>query len=173
MQSKPFLHIQNILKLAFYGLLFGMSMHLSFATQAPPLAEDPELESRVLLVAAELRCLVCQNESIADSHADLAIDLRNQIREQLKNGKTQQEIITYMVDRYGDFVLYRPPVKPITWLLWIGPFVILAIGIAVLLIYLRRRNTLASNKALTAEDNQKIDALLNTLGKNNRDGIHG
>jgi cytochrome c-type biogenesis protein CcmH len=78
-----------------------------------------------------------------------------------------------MVERYGDFVLYRPPVKPITWLLWIGPFVILAIGIVVLLGYLRRRNALASNKTLTAEDNQKIDALLKTLGKNDRDGIHG
>lgn len=73
-----------------------------------------------------------------------------------------------MVDRYGDFVLYRPPVKPITWLLWIGPFVILVIGIAFLFSYLRRRNTLASTKTLSPEDNQKIDALLNTLGKNDR-----
>jgi cytochrome c-type biogenesis protein CcmH len=78
-----------------------------------------------------------------------------------------------MVDRYGDFVLYRPPVKPITWLLWIGPFVILAIGVAVLLAYLRRRNTLAANKSLSVEDNQKIDALLNGLGKNEQDGVNG
>ena len=165
MQSKPFLHIQNILKLAFYGLLFGMSMHLSFATQAPPLAEDPELESRVLLVAAELRCLVCQNESIADSHADLAIDLRNQIREQLKNGKTQQEIITYMVDRYGDFVLYKPPVKSNTLVLWFGPFVLLIISLWTLTRYVRKEKNPEPSSLNNSEEIMKARELLSSSRK--------
>ena len=120
-----------------------------------------------------MRCLVCQNESLAGSRSDLANDLRREIRTLIKEGKSDQQIRAFMVERYGDFVLYRPPVKPITWLLWIGPFVILVIGIAFLLSYLRRRNTLVSSKILSEEDNQKIDALLNTLGKNQRDGMNG
>ena len=143
------------------------------ANDAAPLADDPVTEQRLISISEEMRCLVCQNESLAGSRSDLANDLRREIRTLIKEGKSDDQIRSFMVERYGDFVLYRPPVKPITWLLWIGPFVILAIGIAVLLVYLRRHNTLASNKALTAEDNQKIDELLNALGKNERDGIHG
>ena len=103
----------------------------------------------------------------------MANDLRREIRTLIKEGKSDEQIRAFMVERYGDFVLYRPPVKPITWLLWIGPFVILAIGIAFLMSYLRRRNAMAAIKVLSEADNQKIDALLNTLGKNDRDGIHG
>jgi cytochrome c-type biogenesis protein CcmH/NrfF len=100
----------------------------SRAAPARPMAEDPVLEQRVNLLAAELRCLVCQNQSLADSHADLAIDLKNQVREQLRAGRSEQQVITYMTERYGDFVLYRPPVKATTLLLWGGPLLLLLLG---------------------------------------------
>jgi len=119
------------------------------------------MEQRLISISEEMRCLVCQNESLAGSRSDLANDLRREIRTLIQEGKSDDQIRTFMVDRYGDFVLYRPPVKPITWLLWIGPFVILAIGIAGLLMYLRRRNQSMPNTILSAADNQKIDALLN------------
>jgi cytochrome c-type biogenesis protein CcmH len=112
-----------------------------------------------------MRCLVCQNESLSGSRSDLANDLRREIRILIKEGKSDDQIRTFMVERYGDFVLYNPPVKPITWLLWIGPFVMLAIGIAGLLTYLRRRNSSVPNIVLTDADNQKIDAMLNAIEK--------
>lgn len=98
------------------------------AVPAQPTAADPALEVRVNALAAELRCLVCQNQSLADSRADLAIDLKNQVREQLKAGRTSQQVIDYMTERYGDFVLYRPPLKTTTVLLWSGPLLILLSG---------------------------------------------
>ncbi|MCA0240401.1 MAG: cytochrome c-type biogenesis protein CcmH [Proteobacteria bacterium] len=98
------------------------------AADAPDVAADPALEARVNALTAELRCLVCQNQSIADSHADLAVDLKNQVREQLKSGRSEREIIDYMTQRYGDFVLYRPPFKATTLLLWLGPALLLLIG---------------------------------------------
>jgi cytochrome c-type biogenesis protein CcmH len=97
----------------------------------------------MLSVTAELRCLVCQNQTIADSHADLAVDLRNQVRDMLRQGKTDREIIDYMTARYGDFVLYRPPVKPTTMLLWFGPAVLLLGGLTTLVLVLRRRSRMA------------------------------
>src|SRR5918992_4334530 len=95
-------------------------------------AQSPELEKRVNALAEELRCLVCQNQTLADSNAPLAVDLRNQIREQLKGGASEREVIDFMVARYGDFVLYRPPLKASTVALWTGPFVILVLGLAFL-----------------------------------------
>ena len=109
------------------------------AAEARPVSEDPALEQRVMQISNELRCLVCQNQTIADSNADLAIDLRKQVREQLSQGKSEQEILDYMVQRYGDFVRYRPPVKMQTLVLWMGPFVLLAGGLFALLRFLRRR----------------------------------
>jgi cytochrome c-type biogenesis protein CcmH len=90
--------------------------------------ENPQLEDRVKDLAHELRCLVCQNQTIADSNAPLALDLRNQIREQVAAGRSDREVIDYMVARYGDFVLYRPPFKATTLALWLGPFLLLAVG---------------------------------------------
>ena len=119
---------------------------LAQPNEAPLTAADPVLEARVMKIAAELRCLVCQNQTIADSHADLAVDLRNQVREMLKKGQTQDQIIEYMTARYGDFVLYRPPVKNTTALLWFGPAVLLVGGIAVLITVLRRRSRLAADR---------------------------
>ena len=101
------------------------------AKEAVPAAEDPALEARMLRIATELRCLVCQNQTIADSHAELAVDLRNQVKEMLKRGDSDQMIIDYMTARYGDFVLYRPPMQGNTWVLWLGPFALLVVGALV------------------------------------------
>jgi cytochrome c-type biogenesis protein CcmH len=112
--------------------LLVLSTTLAHAGVAQPVAANPALEKRVLAISEELRCLVCQNQTIADSHAELAIDLKNQVREKLAQGMSDKDVIDYMVQRYGDFVLYRPPVKSTTWLLWFGPFLLLLGGIAFL-----------------------------------------
>ena len=128
------------------------------AKEAAPAVEDPALEARVMAIAIELRCLVCQNQTIADSNADLAVDLRNQVREMLRQGKGQREIIDYMTARYGDFVLYRPPVRGTTALLWFGPLVFLAAGIVILWLVLRRRSRLAAD-AFEPDQPDAADAL--------------
>ena len=145
--------------------VFVFSLGNVFAKDAAPLADDPVTEQRLISISEEMRCLVCQNESLAGSRSDLANDLRREIRILIKEGKSDDQIRSFMVERYGDFVLYRPPVKPLTWLLWIGPFVILGLGVAGLLMYLRRRDSSVPNVALTDADNQKIDALLNASDK--------
>jgi cytochrome c-type biogenesis protein CcmH len=129
---------------------------------APTTAADPELEARVNRLSAELRCLVCQNQSLADSHADLAIDLKNQVREQLRAGQSEQDVVRYMTERYGDFVLYRPPVKPTTVLLWLGPLVLLLIGGAALRYTLVRQVREKDPLPLTPEESQRLRELLNT-----------
>jgi cytochrome c-type biogenesis protein CcmH len=102
-------------------------------------AANPALEARVIALAHELRCLVCQNQTIADSNAELAVDLRRIIREQLAAGRSEREVLDFMAARYGDFVLYRPPLKPTTALLWGGPALMVAAGGAALWFTLRRR----------------------------------
>lgn len=142
-----------------------------FAKEAQPLAADPALEKKVNSITSELRCLVCQNQTIADSHADLAIDLKNQIRGMVKNGETEDQIKKYLVHRYGDFVLYRPPLMKSTYLLWGGPFLLLAIGLAVLLINLRRRRTLvADDTPLSAEEAEKLNTLLHKQDAKSEEG---
>ena len=118
---------------------------VAFAKEAAPEAADPVLEARMVRITSELRCLVCQNQTIADSHADLAVDLRKQVREQLLAGRSDADIIDYMTARYGDFVLYRPPFRATTALLWLGPALMLGGGVVVLLLVLRRRGRLASD----------------------------
>lgn len=149
------------MKIFLLMILCALSFSSSFAKDATPLADDPVTEQRLISISEEMRCLVCQNESLAGSRSDLANDLRREIRTLIKEGKSDDQIRNFMVERYGDFVLYRPPVKPITWLLWIGPFIILLIGIAVLFTYLRRRNSAVTTIALSDDDNKRIDALLN------------
>jgi cytochrome c-type biogenesis protein CcmH len=129
--------------------------------EAPTIAEDPALEKRVNKIGEELRCLVCQNQTITDSHAGLAVDLKNQIREQLQAGRSEKQIIEFMVERYGDFVLYRPPMKATTLLLWAGPFVLLGIAIAGAAVVLRRRRALAAGATpLTEAQRRKAAQLL-------------
>jgi len=113
----------------FWVLLFTLSLNGEVFSQNP---SDPALEKRVMGVASELRCLVCQNQTLADSNAELAVDLRNSIREQLGRGASEREVLDFMVARYGDFVLYRPPLKATTVLLWTGPFLFLGVGIFIL-----------------------------------------
>jgi cytochrome c-type biogenesis protein CcmH len=127
------------------------------ADVALPVAANPELEKRVQAISEELRCLVCQNQTIADSHADLAIDLKNQVRDMLAQGKSNKEVTDYMVQRYGDFVLYRPPVKNTTWLLWFGPFLLLIGGIGFLALKLKNRRV---SDELPEADMQRAAELL-------------
>jgi len=130
------------------------------AKEAQPLADDPVLELRVMALAENLRCLVCQNETVAGSNSDLAADLRQQIREQMKAGKSDQEINTFMTDRYGDFVLFLPPVKMTTYLLWFGPFLLLAAGFVVQYVYLKRRRDRASEQPLSETEQKRVETLL-------------
>jgi len=109
---------------------------------------DDALDARLKALEGELRCLVCQNQTLAESEAPLAADLRKEVRELAQAGKSDDDIRGYLVARYGDFVLYKPPVKPVTYLLWFGPFVLLAGGIAVWLVVLRRRARMPTDEAL-------------------------
>jgi cytochrome c-type biogenesis protein CcmH len=130
------------------------------AGEAKDMAEDPVLEQRMIGLAEKLRCLVCQNESLASSHAELAEDLRREVREQMQKGMTDQEIIDYLVSRYGDFVLYDPPVKTSTLVLWYGPFALLLIGAGVLVYQLRRRRSQIAEPQISAEDSRRAAELL-------------
>ena len=141
--------------LAIALLLGHFSVH---ANEAAPLADDPVVEQRLLVIAEEVRCLVCQNESLAGSRADLAQDLRREIRSLIRQGKTDKEVMDFLVSRYGDYVRYRQPVKPTTWLLWGGPFVLLAAGLAALVLFVRRRRIVSA--PLSAEEQREAAALL-------------
>jgi cytochrome c-type biogenesis protein CcmH len=113
-------------------------------------------------ISQELRCLVCQNESLASSHAELADDLRREVRDLIRQGKSDVEIKEFLVSRYGDFVLYRPEVKPLTWVLWFGPFLLLAVAAGFLGVYLRQRRAQAQAQAkpLSDEERARVQALL-------------
>ena len=128
--------------------------------EAPLMAEDPKLEARLVDISQELRCLVCQNESLASSHAELADDLRNEVRELLRSGKSDREVKDFLVARYGDFVLYRPEVKPLTWVLWFGPFVLLVMAAIFLGVYLRQRRALAAPVPMSDEARERAKQLL-------------
>jgi len=131
----------------------------SWAKEAEPLAQDPVMEARLNSLAEQLRCLVCQNESLAGSRSDLALDLRREIRTLMRQGQTDEQILAFMVGRYGDFVLYNPPVKSTTWLLWAGPFVLMLIGVGVLLLVLKRRRLLPEPPQ-TPEQQARLQVLL-------------
>jgi cytochrome c-type biogenesis protein CcmH len=132
------------------------------ATNPDEILEDPALEQRARALSKQLRCLVCQNQSIDDSDADLARDLRRIVREQLVAGRSDAQIIEYLTARYGDFVLLKPPVKPATWGLWFGPALVLAIAAAGLVVYVRRRSTAAEARTpgLSREERRRLDALV-------------
>ncbi len=124
---------------------------LVLAGEAQPMAQDPKVEARLVVIAEELRCLVCQNESLSSSHAELAEDLRREVRKLIRENKTDAEIKTYLVERYGDFVLYKPPLKPLTWPLWFGPFLLLVLAIGGFWRYLRLRRQLTPHHLNAAE----------------------
>ena len=143
--------------LSIFGVLLVQPV---VAKEAAPLAQDEVTEQRLVEISSELRCLVCQNESLSGSHAELANDLRREIRTLIKDGKSDSQIMDFMVSRYGDFVRYRPPLKASTWLLWFGPALLFVGGIAALLIYLRRRNTAIDESPLSAAEQQQAERLL-------------
>jgi cytochrome c-type biogenesis protein CcmH len=129
-----------------WALLLCALVATAGAKEAAPAADDPVLEARMQRIAVELRCLVCQNQTIADSHAGLADDLRREIREQLVRGATDEQVVQYMTDRYGDFIRYRPAMKGSTAVLWVAPVVLLIGGVLVLVLVLRRRARMAPDQ---------------------------
>ncbi len=130
------------------------------AKEATPMRSEPEVEARLVAIADELRCVVCQNESLASSHAELAEALRNEVRKLIREGKSDDEVKAFLVARYGDFVLYQPPLRPSTFLLWFGPALLFVLGLLALLITLRRRNALITDEPLNSNDNARADAML-------------
>jgi cytochrome c-type biogenesis protein CcmH len=132
----------------------------AWAGEARPLADDPAVEERLKHLAVELRCLVCQNQTLADSNAPLAEDLRREVREMIVKNMSDQEIIDFLVSRYGDFVLYRPPLKSTTTLLWVGPFVLLVGGGIALVVALKRRGKKVADAAITEEEHRRVEQLL-------------
>lgn len=147
------------------GIFFLSLAAVAQAIEAPPTAQDPVLEARLNNLAKELRCLVCQNETLADSHAELALDLRREIRDKMRQGMTDQQITAYLTQRYGDFVLYRPPVKSTTWLLWFGPFLLLIAAVGGLTFFLKRRRRVLEDIPLSAEETAHLNALLHAEKK--------
>jgi cytochrome c-type biogenesis protein CcmH len=125
--------------------------------------EDPAIEARMKNLTKQLRCLVCQNETLADSQAQLAEDLRREIREQIKAGKSDQEILAYATQRYGDFILYNPPVKATTYLLWFGPFLLLVAGGVLLFRFLKQRRDMIEATPLTPEERRRAEELLREM----------
>ena len=151
-----------------YKYLFLLSFLLSWGVQAQAPLDTAALDARVQKLSEELRCLVCQNQSLADSHADLAIDLKNQVREKMQQGASDADVITFMTERYGDFVLYRPPMKATTLLLWFGPGLLLLAGLIALFMRLKRRTQVQADAELSAADRARAAALLNGGGSDKR-----
>ncbi len=146
---------------------FSFVKDASAVTSPDEVLEDPELERRARALSKELRCLVCQNQSIDDSNADLARDLRQLVRERLLAGDTDDEILTFATERYGDFVLLRPPMKPSTWLLWYGPVAIFVLAGIAAFFYVRRRRREPLETPVTelsADEQAKLDRLLERQG---------
>ncbi len=153
----------NNLFIHFTGLLLSFALHsVGFAQSnaAPSVSDNPALEKKVLEVSNELRCLVCQNQTIADSNADLAVDLKNQVRQQLSEGRSKQEILKYMTERYGDFVLYKPPFNAATVMLWVGPFLLMLFGLVLLVRQIKQRKQELSQETFSAQDIERARQLL-------------
>jgi cytochrome c-type biogenesis protein CcmH len=141
-------------------LLLWLIPGVALAQEARPLGDNPAVETRLKTLAVELRCLVCQNQTLADSNAPLAEDLRREVREMIARNMTDEQIIDFLVTRYGDFVRYRPPFKMTTLLLWVGPFLLLATGSAVLMVSLRRRAQKTEEGTLSREEQARVAQLL-------------
>jgi cytochrome c-type biogenesis protein CcmH len=158
------LSVIEMLRRAITFVLLMVLAAAAWGGEAAPAAEDPALERRVMALSAELRCLVCQNQSLADSNAPLAVDLRNQVREKMRAGMSEQQIVDFMVARYGDFVLFRPPFKLTTALLWLGPLLLLVAGLAALFYRLIRRREAPATE-LTEAERERARALLSQGGR--------
>ena len=158
----PLLTIEPMKQLALLILLSLCFFSGGLAKDAQS-TEDPRIEQRFKNLTQQLRCPVCQNETLADSNAELARQMRDQIREQMKAGKTDDEIKAYLTQRYGDFPLYKPPVKPMTYFLWFGPFLLLIGGTAVLLLFLKRRREMIAEQPLTAEERKRAEEILRSV----------
>ncbi len=145
-------------------LLLALSLLFVFihveAKEAVPDAADPAIEKRMITLSKNLRCLVCQNESLAASQAELALDLKQEIREMMKKGDSDKEIVAYLVHRYGDFVLYNPPVKSTTLLLWFGPFVFLFAGLIILFVTIQKRRSQIEDTSLSQDEERRAQSLL-------------
>jgi len=152
---------------AVVAILLAVLAGVACANEAAPTLTDPVVAKREVELASQLRCLVCQNQSIAESNAGLAADLRNQLREQIAAGKTDAEIVDYMTARYGDFVMYKPPFRATTVLLWLGPALLLVIGVFVATRMVRARRAVASS-VLTDQDHARAESLLAGAGKDAR-----
>jgi cytochrome c-type biogenesis protein CcmH len=146
--------------------IFAVAAH---AVQPDEVLKDPALEARARELSKDIRCLVCQNQSIDDSNADLARDLRVLVRERLTQGESNDQVMDYLVKRYGDFVLLRPPVKASTYLLWYGPIIIFIMGALSLFMFFRRRRTAPVMMAALSEDEQqRIEELLGSKSDDDR-----
>jgi cytochrome c-type biogenesis protein CcmH len=154
-----------MLRALFLALCLASTGAVASSAKEAALAADPVAEKRLQALSKELRCLVCQNETIADSNAELAVDLRREIRGMIADGRSDGEILNFMVTRYGDFVLYRPPVKAVTLLLWGGPVALLLLAIFLLVSYLRRRarHLADADQPLAPEDAKRAEALLKEI----------
>ena len=141
-------------------LVLALAPLLAFAKDAVPTEQDPVAAKRAVGLAEQLRCLVCQNQSIAESNAELAVDLRRQINEQIAAGKSDGEIVDFMVQRYGEFVLYRPPFKATTVLLWLGPALLLLAGLWTLRRALRQRQRAIEDRPLSDDERARAGRLL-------------
>jgi cytochrome c-type biogenesis protein CcmH len=147
-------------RLAAAVVVLALVCPLAWGNEAVPTEVDRLQQKRAMDLSEHLRCLVCQNQTIADSNAELAQDLRRQVREQIAQGRTDDEIVAFMVQRYGDFVLYKPPVKPATLLLWFGPGLLLALGIIVLVRNVRARKKQSELTTLSNEEHERAKGLL-------------
>ncbi len=143
-----------------FAALLGL-MATAYAYEPGEALADPALEARARELSKELRCLVCQNESIDDSAAPLARDLRLLVRERLMAGDTDAEVLDYIVARYGEFVLLRPPVRPGTWLLWYGPFGAVLLGLGIIVWRVRRKPPAVVNPALSADEERQLRDIVN------------
>jgi cytochrome c-type biogenesis protein CcmH len=152
------------LRALLFATLLALPALPAAAGEAQPVGEDPAIEQRMVKMAEDLRCLVCQNETLAGSHAELAEDLRREIREQMKLGKNDAQVIQYLTDRYGDFVLYKPPFRSYTLLLWLGPALFLGLGGVIWYFTLKRRRNLEAAGQVSAADLDKAKRLLESGG---------
>jgi len=161
--------LNRVVSITGFVLLLLLLIPLTgWSKEAIPVAEDLEIEKRMLALTMDLRCLVCQNEPISDSRAEFSNDIRREIREQIKANKTDEEIIQFLVDRYGDFILYNPPVKSTTVMLWFGPAILFVIALGALIVHLKRRRVQIEDISLSQEQLEAAEALLDEekKGKN-------